>query len=183
MPKKLKTIEEIDAATARWQTRLKRAVGALEKLRQQRKRLTKAKVKLGGYTYTQAELRSAMTIEPPELPVHPANIETAMLYGKTRTMGVVVEAKPEPVAAVTDISWSEMTGADLRDEAIPAFLDRRKAGEAKDAARAAEIRAEQAERKKLKARGRIEKMKAKQAGDLKKMPLTGRAALDAIKNG
>ena|SRR5215469_13958088 len=46
---------------------------------------------------------------------------------------------------------------------------------------AAELRREIAERKKAKARGRIAKMKAKQAGDLKKMPLQGKEALEFIK--
>ena len=53
---------------------------------------------------------------------------------------------------------------------------------ARDAAAAAEIRAAQAARKLAKARCRIEKMKAKMAGDLKRMPLTGRAALAFIWN-
>jgi hypothetical protein len=48
---------------------------------------------------------------------------------------------------------------------------------------AEQIREEQAATKKAKARGRIEKMKAKKAGELKKMPLTGKAALDHIRNG
>jgi len=54
------------------------------------------------------------------------------------------------------------------------------AARAKDAAAAAEIRAAQAARKLAKARCRIEKMKAKMAGDLKRMPLTGRQALAFI---
>lgn len=63
------------------------------------------------------------------------------------------------------------------DLAIPSFLDRTKPDPVAD-----QIRAEQADIKKRKARGRIEKMKAKQRGDLKRMPLTGRAALEAIRN-
>jgi hypothetical protein len=37
-----KTIEQIDAGLARWQTRLKRAVNAIERLQKQRKRMAKA---------------------------------------------------------------------------------------------------------------------------------------------
>lgn len=48
---------------------------------------------------------------------------------------------------------------------------------------AEQIKSEQAATKQKKARGRIEKMKAKRRGDLSKMPLTGKAALDAIRNG
>ena len=47
---------------------------------------------------------------------------------------------------------------------------------------AEQIKAEQEATKKQKARGRIEKMKAKQRGDLKKMPLSGKAALEHIRN-
>jgi hypothetical protein len=65
------------------------------------------------------------------------------------------------------------------EPAIPTFLRRT----SKDDAAAAEIRQERDDQKKAKARGRIAKMKAKQSGETKKMPLTGRAALDAIRNG
>jgi len=42
---------------------------------------------------------------------------------------------------------------------------------------------EQAEARKAKSRARIEKMKAKQRGDLSKMPLQGKEALAAIRGG
>jgi hypothetical protein len=64
------------------------------------------------------------------------------------------------------------------DTAIPDFL---KAGQGDPVAE--QIRAEQAEIKRRKSAGRIAKMKAKQSGETRKMPLTGRAALDAIRNG
>jgi pyruvate/2-oxoglutarate dehydrogenase complex dihydrolipoamide acyltransferase (E2) component len=60
------------------------------------------------------------------------------------------------VSDVTDISWSEMTGADLN---IPPFLKRT-----------------QADVDKLKAERKLKEAAAKKA-----MPLTGRAALAAIK--
>jgi hypothetical protein len=62
------------------------------------------------------------------------------------------------------------------DLAIPTFLKR----EPLDPV-AAEIKAEQEETKRRKARGRIEKMKAKKSGATTAMPLTGKAALDAIR--
>ena len=64
------------------------------------------------------------------------------------------------------------------DNGIPDFLRRPKLDPV-----AEQIKAEQAETKKKKAAGRIAKMKAKKSGETKKMPLTGRAALDAIRNG
>lgn len=63
------------------------------------------------------------------------------------------------------------------DLAIPAFLDRAKPDPATE-----QIRQQIKENIARKARGRIERMKAKQRGDLKKMPLTGKAALAAIRN-
>jgi hypothetical protein len=60
------------------------------------------------------------------------------------------------------------------DLAIPTYLQR------KLDPVAAEIKTEQDETKRLKARGRIEKMKAKKSGAMTAMPLTGKAALDAI---
>lgn len=62
------------------------------------------------------------------------------------------------------------------DLAIPTFLQRKTIDPV-----AEQIMKEQADTKRKKAQGRIAKMKAKAAGDLKKMPLTGRAALDAIR--
>jgi hypothetical protein len=63
------------------------------------------------------------------------------------------------------------------DLAIPSYL-RRTPDPAVE-----QLKREQEETKKAKAKGRIEKMKAKQRGDLAKMPLSGKAALDAIRNG
>ena len=67
---------------------------------------------------------------------------------------------------------------------IPEFLRRGvAASKAVDEVIAEQIKSEQAETKKVKARNRIEKMKAKQRGDTKKMPLTGKAALEFINKG
>jgi hypothetical protein len=63
------------------------------------------------------------------------------------------------------------------DTKIPDFLRR---GAEADKTAAAEITAEQAERKQAKARGRIAKLKADKAGERRKMPLSGKAALAAI---
>ena len=63
------------------------------------------------------------------------------------------------------------------DTSIPKFLERKKLDPA-----AQQIADEQAELKRRKAQGRTAKMKAKKSGELSKMPLTGRAALDAIRN-
>ena len=57
---------------------------------------------------------------------------------------------------------------------IPDFLKRDKAARV-------EIEQQNAERKRTKAQVRIEKMKAKQSGDTRKVPLTGRDALKFIR--
>jgi hypothetical protein len=62
------------------------------------------------------------------------------------------------------------------DTSIPPFLQRNKVDPVAD-----QIRQEQADLKKKKAAGRIAKMKAKQSGETRKMPLTGKAALAAIR--
>ena len=72
---------------------------------------------------------------------------------------------------------AELKPAPPDDLSIPTFLQRKKLDPV-----AAAIKLEQEEQKLAKSRGRIEKMKAKQRGDLSKMPLTGKAALDAIRN-
>jgi hypothetical protein len=62
------------------------------------------------------------------------------------------------------------------DLGIPDFLRRSKPDPV-----AEQIKQEQAETKKIKAAGRIAKMKAKKSGETKKMPLTGKAAIAAIR--
>lgn len=61
------------------------------------------------------------------------------------------------------------------DLSIPTFLQRKPLSP-----EAAAIEKQNAENKKAKTRGRLDKMKAKARGDLQKMPLTGKAALEAI---
>jgi len=79
----------------------------------------------------------------------------------------VANAAPEPAAA---------PAADDKLD-IPGFLRRRSPLDATAQA----IQDEQDGRRKAKSRGRIATMKAKQAGDLRRMPLQGRAALAAIR--
>jgi hypothetical protein len=68
----------------------------------------------------------------------------------------------------------------VADLGIPTFLQRQKDAEARDRAAADAIRSEQEERKRNKARIRIDEMKAKQSGAAKRMPLQGKEALKAI---
>jgi ribosomal 50S subunit-associated protein YjgA (DUF615 family) len=135
------TLEYVEASIARWQTRLRRAVRAVEKLEKQRKRLVKAQT---------------------DLAIAPATA--------TRP-----KPKPEPLAVTIMRELAEPAPA--LDTAIPSFLRR-----APDPV-AAQLKAGIAETKRLKAKGRIAKMKAKQSGETKRMPLTGKAALEAIRNG
>jgi hypothetical protein len=90
------------------------------------------------------------------------------------------EPKPEPVEAIEPKSTAIVDKA-LDD--MPDFLNRRKQGTAKDDAARAAILAEQEERKRNKSRVRAEERKAKQAGLTRRMPLTGKAALAAIRKG
>lgn len=130
------TLETVTTSIARWQTRLRRAVRAIEKLERQRKRLeTKAK------SAVQLPSAARATAQKADTPHH------------------------QPAAHPTEI-----------DTGIPTFLQRKKLDPV-----AEQIKAEQEATKKAKARGRIERMKAKRSGDLKKMPLTGKAALAAIR--
>lgn len=83
----------------------------------------------------------------------------------------IVKPLPPEVKSVVD------------DLTIPAFLQREAPAKLQAASdKVAEaIREEIAERKRKKAQGRIAKMKAKQSGDTKRMPLTGKEALAAIR--
>jgi hypothetical protein len=72
---------------------------------------------------------------------------------------------------------AEWSAANPIEDDIPAFLRRQTSASPV----AEQIKAEIEEKKKLKARGRIATMKAKQSGETRKMPLTGKAALQAIR--
>jgi hypothetical protein len=92
---------------------------------------------------------------------------------------VTVPPKPLPVPVLLE-KLEQLAPA---DDDIPAFLRRGQAAQqAADTVIAEQIKAEQAATKKRKAAGRIATMKAKKAGDTRKMPLTGRAALAAIRS-
>lgn len=69
---------------------------------------------------------------------------------------------------------------EILDEGIPEFLKRPRES-SEDAKVAAQLKAEQEERKSAKARGRIAKLKAKKSGETQKMPLSGKAALKHIR--
>jgi hypothetical protein len=78
------------------------------------------------------------------------------------TIMQVTIAPPKPVGEI--------------DTSIPAFLQRKKPDPV-----AEQIVAEQKDLKHRKAQGRIATMKAKKSGETRKMPLTGKAALAAIR--
>ena len=89
----------------------------------------------------------------------------------------------QSLAAKVDDALHGAAGIDLE---IPGFLKR--AGPVgnktpADLAALAAIEAEQAARKSTKKSVQAERRKAKQAGDLKKMPLEGRAAIEYLKTG
>lgn len=88
-------------------------------------------------------------------------------------------SKPDvlPPVKVAQVPPGIVAEYEASEPAIPPFLQRK----ADDKAAADAIRKEQADRKTQKARGRIEKMKAKQRGDTKRMPLSGKDALAAIR--
>jgi type IV secretory pathway VirB10-like protein len=88
--------------------------------------------------------------------------------------------QPKPKPKLPDVKPLPLPQA-TEEPTIPDFLRRTAEAKAKDAEAAEAIRQEQAERKTAKARGRIAKLKAAQAGDTKRMPLTGKAALAAIR--
>jgi hypothetical protein len=147
------TIESIDASLARWKTRLKRAVNMIDKLEKQRKRLVKAAGRVSVPAYPTVDSEATLGALPPK----PEPLAVTIM----REMAAPVEpAKPD-------------------DGGIPDFLRRKS-----DPDQVAEqIRQEQAETKRRKAVGRIATMKAKKAGETRKMPLSGKAALAAIRNG
>jgi hypothetical protein len=169
MMKQANTLETNAAALKRWRTKLKRAMTAIEKLERQRKRLEAKSVKPmealpAKDTFPKKDAKAGFAVRASE---EQHAITRAVLDPRLDTIGANI------VEETVDLSATKVS----HDLALPSFLDRTKVDPV-----AEQIREEQADIKRRKAKGRIEKMKAKQRGDLKRMPLTGRAALEAIRN-
>lgn len=161
------TIESVDASLTRWKTRLKRAITMINKLEKQKRRMEKA------------------AVQPPTERV-PASTLVAAVKGHIARSRAAVQVSP-PADRTVDGETTPRTlpppapKPDI-DTDIPEFLRRGAAAQkAVDEVIADQIRQEQADTKKKKAQGRIAKMKAKQSGETKKMPLSGKAALEYIK--
>jgi hypothetical protein len=97
---------------------------------------------------------------------------------------------PAPAPATQPVATPAPPSGDAGEPGVPLFLDRAKQAEAKDAAARERIAAEQAATKKAKTHTRLEKMKVRQevkhaqlTGQTRKMPLTGRAAMEFIRKG
>jgi ribosomal 50S subunit-associated protein YjgA (DUF615 family) len=162
MARKTMTLEHIDYSLARWKTRLKRAMTAIDKLEKQRKRLVKAQTDLA--------------VAPPTA-TRPVRRDILQQTGEGDMVIKKVEP-PKPYGEVLDEMDHQAKYQPAVEDEIPSFLRRQSPDPI-----AEQIRKEQAETKKKKAQGRIAKMKAKQSGETKRMPLTGKAALQAIRNG
>jgi hypothetical protein len=106
-----------------------------------------------------------------------------------------ITAKPEPKPEPAPYRPGASLAAKIDDAIngdnldIPGFLKRvgsvgdKTPADLADAAAAEQIRKDQAARKRIKAASQAATRKAKAAGDLKRMPLTGKAALAAIRAG
>jgi hypothetical protein len=170
--KKITSIEHLDTLAKRLRARLKRTMNALDKLEKQKVRLLKAaKTPMVKTVAFEPMFDDAVPVSPPAYPT--VDSET--------TLGTL-----PPVSVADEADRITMARAGLAgshdDLGIPAFLRRQGRTDA-DVAAAEAIKAEQAAVSKAKAAGRIAKMKAKKSGETRKMPLTGKAALDLINNG
>lgn len=84
--------------------------------------------------------------------------------------------------AVNEVLATEQPKPVQDDVGIPEFLRARERVQ-DDIAAAEAIKAELVEQKLAKSRGRIAKLKAQKSGETRKMPLSGKAALNHIKGG
>ena len=165
MTRKTETIEHLDASIKRWKTRLKRSVTMIEKLEKKRNRLA-AKATVAKHLDPVLEQLGALSIRP--------KAEKTVVFEPELISPVIDQIMSKPPTESEKAANDQI----LEDSGIPEFLQRKKLDPV-----AEQIVAEQDAAKKAKAQGRIAKMKAKKAGDLNKMPLSGKAALDLIRNG
>jgi hypothetical protein len=153
-------LDVIDTKRKRWQSRLTRAVNAIGKLDRQRQRVVKNASNIA-MVASRRPREQANTVESKRLQP-PANNLT--------------ESQVPTLSAMLPLNKKAQRQVTTDDLGIPTFLQRKKLDPV-----AEQILQEQQDIKRRKSAGRIAKMKAKAKGDLKKMPLTGKAALDAIR--
>lgn len=167
------TIDSVNTALSKWKTRLKRAVTAIDKLEKQKRRLEKkASVPARVYAKIVDEtIRPHRPVKPGIVAVPPRPRGQADLANLGETLGPAIRESAQDAGLIPK---DQPAPADL---SIPSYLRRTPDPIAE------QIKEEQAATKKAKARGRIDKLKAKKSGETKKMPLTGKAALDHIRNG
>jgi hypothetical protein len=175
-----RTIEHLDTLIARNERRLKLTMTRLDKLKKERRRMTTKKAVAAVLDPMIAALKPGpITIEVTR---HPA----PMFDGPTEK--VVVFEPDNAVDTVVNVPVVAAVAAEANrvsdDLGIPDFLRRGQAAQAAaDKVVADSIRQEMATKAKARSAARIAKMKAKKSGETKKMPLSGKAALDAIRNG
>jgi hypothetical protein len=167
-----KTIEQVQANLKRLRSRLKRTVNAIDKLEKAERRLL-------------SKPRSGVAQLVEHAAVNRAVAGSSPAAGAIGDVAQLVEQRPLKPKVVG--SSPAVPASDLD---IPVYLRRdlclgvnQTGGQptgTRDKMEAEAIRAEAEERRKLKARGRIAKMKAKKAGELSAMPLSGKAALAKI---
>lgn len=172
---------EIVALLGKVSTRRDKAIDALVRIERKRLRLIRSVAR------SQKRLDKLAAIAQVSAPLpDPKDTVSLADLGKTEqgkanaeswnAIPAVKRAKP-PISDVTDIPVTEFPIADRLDDDMPEFL-RRDASQ--DKAAAEKLKAEIAEQKALKARGRAAARNARARGDTKRMPLQGKAALDYI---
>lgn len=171
-----RTIEHVDTLIAKNERRLKLTMTNLDKLKKERKRLLKVPQPSVADRLVE-EIAAPVAVKVTSHPVaNPDNVKlTFEPLGPTGTSGpqcIGAVGVPGPVKAASDPVRGDGSNLD-----IPDFLRRQSSPEAE------QIKAEQTATKKAKAAGRIAKMKAKKSGETRKMPVSGKAALDLIRNG
>ena len=157
-------LQDTEEARNRWLTRLLRAANAVSRLSKRANYYSKLLADDAAREVKRIEQKIDWKKE--------RAIDRALITGTP----VPQDAKPD----VTNIPWSEMVGDDLRkDDPLDARSQpwNRQPNAADEKAKA-EIVAGQQAKAKVKAKASSEKSRAKRRGELRKMPLSGKAALE-----
>jgi hypothetical protein len=154
-------LQRISKSLERLHRRLKRTINAVDKLERRRKRLCRP-------------------VALPRLTPEEARIE--QLAAKYEEPAPMTQSE-SPRVTKTQSESPRVASTPPADLDIPTFLQRKRDGEERDRIASEAILQEQAERKRNKAKARAEEAKAKKSGAATRMPLQGKAALDAIAQG
>jgi hypothetical protein len=185
--KRVAQLKYLEDRIARCHSRLFRIANVLDKLVKTKRRIEKAAATELGFadTVVGRDKAKKVLVKPKvtdvtDIPWSEMTGDDLRIPDNLRRDKAVEFGEKLEAALRTELQAANDRLAKAWNDSTPTGSLKAQGGKPSDEQVAAEIRRQQAEHKKAKAAGRIAKLKAKQSGEMAKMPLSGKDALKAI---